>query len=144
MSAAHSTTARPARVLLAVLALLPLLAAPAAAAPPGSTRTAVTAAQERVVLRLVDDICGDTWCEGDHAFRFRSFTCHPRRGCLLRVQLASWSSEPLQWHSRSARIHGFRRFADMVVTAPGGSRSLQPRFYEAVGDAVRTMTASLP
>lgn len=136
---------RSARVLLAPLALLPLLAAvPAAAAPPTSTRAAVTAAQERVVLRLVDDICGDTWCEGDHAFRFRSFTCHPRRGCVLRVQLASWSHEPLRWHSRSARIVGFRRFSDMVVTGPDGSRSLQQPFYEAVGDAVRTMTASVP
>ena len=140
----RSASALLTRVVLAVLALLPLLAAPAAAGPPSATRTGVTAAQERVVLRLVDDICGDTWCEGDHAFRFRSFACHPRRGCLLRVQLASWSSEPLRWHSRSARITGFRRFTDMVVTAPDGSRSLQPAFYEAVGDAVRTMTASVP
>ena len=148
---------RPARLLLAALlaglfagllaglVVLPLLAVPGLAAPPGASRTAViTAAQERVVLRLVDDICGDTWCEGDHAFRFRSFTCHPRRGCLLRVRLASWSHEPLQWHSRSARVVGFRRFADMVVTAPDGSRSLEPAFYEAVGRAVRTMTASVP
>jgi hypothetical protein len=141
-------TARP-LVLLAALPLLALLvalllAAPATAAPPGPVRYAVTAAQERVVLRLVDDICGDTWCEGDHAIRFRSFTCHPRRGCLLRVRLASWSHEPLRWHSRSARVVGFRRFADMVATAPDGTRSLQPAFYSAVGDAVRTLTASVP
>ncbi len=133
---------------LALLAALPLLAllppAPGAAVPSGPVRYAVTAAQERVVLRLVDDICGDTWCEGDHAFRFRSFTCSARRGCLLRVQLASWSQEPLRWHSRSARVPGFPRFADMVVTGPGGERSLQPAFYEAVGRAVRTMTDSVP
>lgn len=137
MPAAHLLV----RLLLAGLALLALLSAPAAASPP---RYAVTAAQERVVLRLVDDICGDTWCEGDHAFRFRSFTCHPRRGCVLRVQLASWSSEPLRWRSRSARVPGFSRFGEMVATPPGGQRSLQPAFYEAVGRAVRTMTASVP
>jgi hypothetical protein len=136
-------TARP-LALLAALPLLALLPAPAAAAPSGPVRYAVTAAQERVVLRLVDDICGDTWCEGDHAFRFRSFTCSPRRGCLLRVQLASWSHEPRRWHSRSARVLGFPRFTDMVVTAPGGERSLQPAFFEAVGRAVRTMTDSVP
>ena len=129
------------RLAVAVLSLSALLAAPAAASP---QRYAVTAAQERVVLRLVDDICGDTWCEGEHAFRFRSFSCHPRRGCVLRVQLASWSPEPLRWHTRSARVAGFHRFGDMVVTAPGGHRSLQPAFYEAVGRAVRTMTASVP
>jgi hypothetical protein len=129
------------RLVLAVLSVLALLSAPAAASPP---RYAVTAAQERVVLRLVDDICGDTWCEGDHAFRFRSFSCTPRRGCVLRAQVASWSHEPLRWHSRSARVVGFPRFRDMVVTGPGGDRWLQPAFYEAVGRAVRSMTDSVP
>ena len=146
MHAAHLL----ARAALAALPALVVAAAPAAATPPAAAapavtpRTAITSAQERVVLRLVDDICGDTWCEGDHAFRFRSFACHPRRGCVLRVRLASWSQEPLRWHDRSARILGFSRYADMVATAPSGDRSLQPAFYEAVGRAVRTMTASVP
>lgn len=133
------------RLVLAVLCVVTLLAAPAAAAPPPvGHRSQLTAAQERLVLRLVDDICGDTWCEGDHAIRFRSFSCHPRRGCVLRARLASWSSEPLRWHTRSARVLGFPRVHDMVVTAPGGARSLSPTFFEAVGRAVRTMTDSVP
>jgi hypothetical protein len=132
------------RVLLAALVLLVPLAAPASASSPGPLRYALTGAQERIVLRLVDDVCGDTWCEGDHAMRFRSFTCSPRRGCVLRMRLASWSQEPLRWHSRSARVLGFPRFADMVVTASGGERSLRPAFFEAVGRAVRTMADSVP
>jgi hypothetical protein len=120
-----------------------VLAVPAAAAPAGVHRPALTAAQERVVLGLIDDICGDTWCEGDHAIRFRSFTCSPRRGCVLRARLASWSPEPLRWHDRSARVLGFPRFRDMVATAPNGERSLRPAFYEAVGRAVNAMTASV-
>lgn len=126
---------------LAVLTLVGVLAGGAAAAP--LHRSSVTAAQERVVLRLVDDFCGDTWCEGEHAFRFRSFDCHPRRGCLLRVRLASWSAGPLRWHDRSARVLGFSRFDDMVVTDRHGERSLRPAFVEAVGRAVRVMTASV-
>ena len=138
-----------ARAVLAALPALVVAAAPATATPPtaagaAAARTAITAAQERVVLRLVDDLCGDTWCEGEHAFRFRSFTCHPRRGCVLRVRLAPWSSEPLRWHDRSARILGFSRYRDMVATAPGGHRSLQPAFTEAVGRAIGTMTAGVP
>lgn len=132
-----------ARVALCALPVLVVAAAPPAAAAHGTTRYALTAAQERVVLRLVDNICGDTWCEGDHAFRFRSFSCHPRRGCVLRVGLAS-SKEPLRWHARSARIVGFPRFDDMVATAASGDRSLQPALYQTVGRAVRTMTASVP
>ena len=138
MSAAHLLV----RVLLAALVVVVMTAAPAPAAPP--TRYALTAAQERVVLRLVDDFCGDTWCEGDHAFRFRSLSCHPRRGCVLRVELSPWSEEPRQWYARSARVLGFARFSDMVVTSASGERSLQPTFSEAVGRAVRSMTASVP
>ena len=137
MPAAHLLTC----VLLAALSVLSLPAASAAASPP---RYTVTAAQERAVLRLVDDLCGDTWCEGDHAMRFRSFTCHPRRGCVLRMQLASWSQEPLRWHDRSARVLGFRRYQDMVRTAPSGDRSLRPAFTAAVGRAVRALTATVP
>jgi hypothetical protein len=134
-------------VLLAALSVVVVAAGPAAApaaAGPPTLRYALTASQERVVLRLVDDICGDTWCEGDHAFRFRSLSCHPRRGCVLRVQLSPWSHEPQQWYDRSALVLGFPRFRDMVVTSPSGHRSLQPAFYEAVGRAVRSMTASVP
>ena len=143
MSAAHLLP----RVLLAALSVVVVAAGPAAApaaAGPPTLRYALTASQERVVLRLVDDICGDTWCEGDHAMRFTGFTCSARRGCVLRVRLASWSHEPLRWHDRSARVLGFPRFRDMVVTAPGGERSLQPAFFEAVGHAVRAMAASVP
>lgn len=131
-------------LLLALLSVLSVLAQPAVAAPPGIVRSTLTAAQERVVLRLVDDICGDTWCEGDHAMRFRRFSCHPRRGCLLTVQLASWSEGPRRWHTRQARVLGFPRFVDMVSTAPTGERALRPAFFDAVGRAVRAMTDTVP
>lgn len=128
------------RAALAVLSVLCVSATPAAAAPAGS---ALSAPQERVVLRLVDDVCGDTWCEGEHAIRFRSFSCHPRRGCVLRAQLASWSPGPLRWHERSARVPG-RRYRDMVVLGSGGDPSLRPAFSAAVGRAVRAMADSVP
>jgi hypothetical protein len=63
---------------------------------------------------------------------------------VLRVQLSPWSQEPRQWYDRSALLLGFPRFRDMVVTPASGDRSLQPDFYEAVGRAVRSMTASVP
>ena len=57
------------RRLLALLILglsaAALLVSPAAA--DDETRR-VSARQERVVLGLIDDICGDTWCEGGVAF----------------------------------------------------------------------------
>ncbi len=106
---------------------------------------ALTSAQERTVLRLVDDVCGDTWCEGDHAFRFQRFSCDPRRErCTLRVQIASYDEQPRRWRTRSLRLTGFPRYRDMVRTGPTGERSLQDPFYEAVGAAVRAAEATVP
>jgi len=143
LPARRSPVRRAAALLVAVLSLLGVLAGPAAAATSDLRRYAVTTAQERVVLELIDDICGDTWCEGEHAFRFSRFDCHPRRGCVLRAQIASWTYDPLRWQERSARLLGFPRFRDMVVAGPDGSWSLQPAFFEAVGEAVGEMTATV-
>ena len=132
-------------VALGGLSLAAVLATPAQAAPPAGRPYSLTATQERTVLKLIDDICGDTWCEGDHAFRFQRFSCDRRRAsCTLRLQLSSWSEEPRRWRTRSPRISGFPRYRDMVATGPGGGRSLQPAFYEAVGDAVRAAEATVP
>src|SRR5688572_13519096 len=38
-------------------------------------RTGLSADQERTVVQLIDNICGDTWCEGDHNFRFDRLEC---------------------------------------------------------------------
>ena len=145
LSAARSSLRRllaVALLLVSSLSMLPVLAGPAAA---DVRPHRLTTAQERVVLRLIDDACGDTWCEGDHAFRFLRFTCHTERtGCVLVARIAPWSEEPLQWHRRAQPVPGFSRYEDMVSTGPEGARSLQPAFFEAVGDAVRAMQSSVP
>jgi hypothetical protein len=133
----------PVPLALAGLALATVPAGSAAARPPVKPYT-LTATQERTVLRLVDDVCGDTWCEGDHAFRFHRFSCDPRRErCALAISIAPYDEQPRRWRSRSLRITGFPRYADMVRTGPDGHRALQDPFYEAVGTAVRAAEASV-
>ncbi len=123
------------------LTLLPVLAGPAAASgPPG-----VSDRQERVVLGLVDAICGDTWCEGDYAFDFRRLHCDAaERTCALTLRIARYDSDPLVWRWRTRELHGFVRFRQMVVTSPSGQRSLTPEFYSAVNDLVQRVEASVP
>jgi len=139
------TFARTSTLLLTLVAapavLTGLLAGPVAAA------TGLTPVQERTVLRLVDDICGDTWCEGDHLFRFRSFTCAPAYdSCLLRLRIAPLVEPGVapSWRWRSGRIHGFVRFREMVATAPGGQCSLKPAFHAAVDDLVTRLESTVP
>src|SRR4051812_11782524 len=51
------------------------------------TPNALSAAQAKTVLRLIDDICGDTWCDGDYDFGFRRLSCNSAlHTCTLTLQ----------------------------------------------------------
>lgn len=147
----HHRWQRPPRQVARLVALLVvamsagllLLSSPAQAAsagPPG-----LTPRQQRVVLDLVDDTCGDTWCEGDYAFEFRRFSCDASaRTCTMGLRIARRSDQPLDWFWRSDQVRGFVRFEQMVTTSPSGYRSLDPRFYEAVSRLISRVEASVP
>lgn len=126
-------------LLLSALVLLPTASA-SAAGPPGPTR-----AQERLVLDAIDDLCGDTWCEGDYAFEFRDFSCDAKRAsCTLRLRIARLTEEPLSWHQRSGEVRGFVRYDEMVETYPSGDLSLDEDFVVAVGELIEEVQDSLP
>lgn len=131
----------------------PLSTAPVSTAPDSGAPVAVAASrepydltrrQEAVVLDLIDDICGDTWCEGDFAFDFRRFSCSPEtRSCTLRLRIASYAQEPLEWKWRSREISGFSRYWQMVDTGADGYVSLDGDFYLAVGDVIAEIEESV-
>lgn len=127
-------------LLLSALVLLPSASA-SAAGPPGPTR-----AQERLVLDAIDDLCGDTWCEGDYAFEFRDFSCDAKRAsCRLRLRIGRLTGEEaLRWHERSGEVRGFVRYEEMVETYPSGDVSLHEDFVVAVGDLIAEVEESVP
>ena len=138
-----SRTRRLLTLVPLALSLVGVLAAPAGAAPARAPYDLLPR-QEAVVLDLIDDICGDTWCEGDFAWDFRSFVCSPeRQSCTLRVRVASWANDPLEWKWRSRQITGFPRYWQMVETSESGYRSLDWDFYEAVSAAVESIEESM-
>lgn len=133
---------RLATLMVLVSSLGLLFAGPAAAV--GPARSGLTAQQERVVLHLIDDICGDTWCEGDFAFDFRRLSCEPaERSCELRLRIAP-VGEPLRWRWRSGEVEGFARFRQMVDTSATGRQSLNGDFYLAVSDLIARIEATVP
>ncbi len=141
---------RPARLLVPLLALMTSLLAllpglaPAASADDG-TYGGLSPRQADVVLDLIDDVCGDTWCEGDVAFDFRAFACDTAaRTCALTARLAPYDDGPRHWYRRTGTVHGFVRFGQMVERRGDGSFALRWDFYLAVSDAVDRMEASLP
>ncbi len=50
---------------------------------PAQTPSLLTEQEASQILRALDDLCGDTWCEGDNNFSFDALSCDPEKGCSL-------------------------------------------------------------
>lgn len=109
-------------------------------------RSALTPAQAQTTLKLIDDICGDTWCEGDYDFGFRRLTCDKtKRTCTLLLQLFSRDGEGAARKSyfRSCKTPGFTGFSSLVATAPNGYQSLQSDYYDALSECISRIETKL-
>jgi hypothetical protein len=106
--------------------------------------------ESRTVLQLIDNICGDTWCEGDHNFSFDKIEC--RRGCSTRpgsckltFRLHSYDTtiEAGPTFTRACRTPGFTGFDSLVHTI-GEYQSLQPSYYDALTECIARVESTLP
>ena len=96
---------------------------------------ALSPSQEKVALKLIDDICGDTWCEGDNNFAFDRLSCRagspasPNGGtCTLKLRIIPREDDPPSY-SRICSTGGFLGFDSLVETAQSGYQSLDWDFY---------------
>jgi hypothetical protein len=106
--------------------------------------------QRATVLKLIDDICGDTWCEGDHNFSFDQLVCHRGCGgdagsCELTFRVFSYDTdiETGPTFARSCKTEEFYGF-DSLVETHGSHRALQPSYYEALSECIGRVEADLP
>jgi hypothetical protein len=114
------------------------------------TREGLTKAEEALVLKAIDDICGDTWCEGDHNFSFDRLECvkgcggHAGR-CQLTFRVFSYDTdlETGPTYTRSCRTPGFTGFDSLVETF-GDYHSLRPAYYDALTECIGRVESRLP
>jgi len=100
---------------------------------------ALSPAQSKTVLKLVDDICGDTWCEGDYNFAFRKLQCATCTGtCILTLQLLPREGMPDEGkaYTRTCTTRGFTGFDSLVQTSASGYQSLQGNYYSALTECI--------
>jgi len=127
-------------------------AAEAGAAPLATTsaelqKNALTSAEESTALKLIDDICGDTWCSGDYDFRFDSLRCcASSESCTLTLELLPREGvpSPKRDYRRSCRTGDFTGFASLVATAPNGYQSLDQVYYATLTDCISELETALP
>jgi hypothetical protein len=123
---------------------------PLAEAATELARSALTKRQQAVVLKAIDDICGDTWCEGDHNFSFGQLEC--TKGCAahagsceltFRVFPYDTDIETGPTYTRSCRTAGFTGF-DSLVESFGEYYALQPAYYDALTECIGRVESQLP
>ena len=113
---------------------------------------ALTQKQANTVLQLVDDICGDSWCEGDHNFHFDRIRCQPGCGvahpgtCELSFRIFSYDSdlETGPTYARTCKTPGFTGFGSLVDTAANGAQSLDWDYYDALSACISDVESKLP
>ena len=112
-------------------------------------RNALSPREEKTVLNLIDNICGDTWCEGDNNFAFERLTCRagaadaPDGGtCTLNLRLIPQDGSSRSY-SRTCTTGGFFGFDSLIETAQGGYQSLDWDYYLALTDCVTRLEAEL-
>jgi hypothetical protein len=106
-------------------------------------RTTLTSAQQRTVLQQIDNICGDTWCEGEFNFRFTRMACDfGARRCTLSATLLPYDNSG-KTYPRACRITGLSSYRSMITGTSSNPR-LVDAFYNKVNDCVTRWEATIP
>jgi len=96
----------------------------------------LTNEQAAVALKLLDDICGDTWCEGEYNWHFPKIACRfAKSTCTLSFRVTTYDDPPKNY-MRGCKVRDLTRFEDLVQTAPNGYQSLNDAFYDKVSACI--------
>jgi hypothetical protein len=102
----------------------------------------LTPAEEGDILRTIDTVCGDVWCEGDFDYRFKRLVCDfgAERCTLLAVVLPVGADKA---YPRACRIRGLAEVSDLSGQDGTGS-TLTPAFYEKVDACIGKWAGTIP
>lgn len=92
-------------------------------------------AERSEVIRSIDDICGDTWCEGDYNFKFSHFSCDKTvKTCDLGFFFIKNNEQSVEVYSpiqtcHFSDIHYFHQIKDSKF-------SLNQNFYDKLTNCI--------
>ena len=93
----------------------------------------------------IDNICGDTWCEGDYDFKFNQFACNKKSSeCELTFQFIERSDdktvkEDLYSEKQVCHFDNIKSFDQLM----DGEFSLNQDFYDQVSNCISEREASV-
>jgi hypothetical protein len=108
-----------------------------------ATDRLLTRAQERAVLSAIDNVCGDTWCEGDFDFAFKKLDCkRSTRACTFDFEYIhrvydEGADEPLaEFRIPSSCTFENIRTRGAVMTTVQGQIKYSDHLYELVTECI--------
>jgi hypothetical protein len=102
----------------------------------------LTPAQTTNVLNLIDDHCGDAWCESDLDYSFDTFTCTFATGACT-MSFVAIDKDTQSQHPLSCTFSGLKSFNDIVDTFPNGASDLVGSFFGQVDKCVTDKSTGL-
>lgn len=94
------------------------------------------------LLQSIDNICGDTWCEGDSNWSFDAMRCDSEKGCVLDLTMKPYDFEEDQALSSrpfQCQLPGFTDKSSLVEITSRGLQYTQA-LYEAVSDCINKLS----
>jgi len=92
--------------------------------------------QKKQVLRAIDNVCGDTWCEGDYNFRFNQLFCSTRtKSCRMIFQYFP-HGEPAKAKGAACDVFRVAKFGDLLSTLRPGVRTLNEKVYTQLNNCM--------
>jgi len=101
----------------------------------------LTENQKNVILKEIDNICGDTWCEGDYDYSFNTFSCDDiTNKCVMEFDVIAsadeeYNEEGVIYPTRCT-INEMSSYDQMIKTSSSGMTRLVDEFYTKVSDCV--------
>ena len=94
------------------------------------------------IIRAIDDICADTWCEGDYDFKFLEFKCRrSKRHCDLTFQFIQSEDELKKTYS-SVQTCGFDNIKELNQILDE-QKNLNEEFYETLSNCIMEKERSI-
>ncbi len=106
----------------------------------------LSAPQQQNVLDMLNDVCGDTWCEGNFEWDFQRISCgFSARSCTLTIKVVEpkVDADPERVFWRSCKVSGLTNYKSLVETFKNGNINLQQTFYEKVDVCVTRLESHI-
>lgn len=101
-----------------------------------ATERLFSARQEKKVLQAIDNVCGDTWCEGDYNFQFNTFICDKKtNSCELNFQFIVTNDDGENEKFSPEQVCRFENISEFSQLMDG-KWSLNDDFYQDVTECI--------